>query len=83
MKCIVNGKILLPDGELAGRTLIFDGGVITGIGDKPVPGAEVIDAKDGYVSPGLIDVHIHGFMGWDASNGRVSELQLMSRQMAR
>ena len=83
MKCIVNGKILLPDGELAGRTLIFDGGVITGIGDKPVPGAEVIDAKGGYVSPGLIDVHIHGFMGWDASNGRVSELQQMSRQMAR
>ena len=82
MKCIVNGRILLPDGEVTGRTLNFDNGVITGIGDKPAPGAEIIDAKGGYVSPGLIDVHIHGFMGWDASNGRIGELRQMSRQMA-
>ena len=83
MKCIVNGKILLPDGEVTGRTLSFDKGVITGIGDRPAPDAEIIDAKGGYVSPGLIDVHIHGFMGWDASNGRIDELRQMSRRMAR
>ena len=83
MKCIVNGKILLPDGEVTGRTLSFDNGVIAEIGDQPAPGAEIIDAKGGYVSPGLIDVHIHGFMGWDASHGRIGELRQMSRQMAR
>ena len=83
MKCIVNGKVLLPDGEITGRTLSFDKGVITGIGDRPAPDAEIIDAKGGYVSPGLIDVHIHGFMGWDASNGRIDELRQMSRRMAR
>lgn len=83
MKCIVNGRILLPAGEAAGKALAFENGAIAGIIDEPPTGAEVIDAKGGYVSPGLIDVHIHGFMGWDASNGRVSELRRMSRQMAK
>ena len=83
MKCIVNGTILLPEGEVQGKALTFDDGIILGIVDAPSAGAEVIDAAGGYVSPGLVDVHIHGFMGWDASNGRVDELQSMSRQMAR
>ena len=83
MKCIVNGTLLLPNGEVAGRALAFEGGRIAGILDAPVPGAQIIDAKGGYVSPGLVDVHIHGFMGMDASNGDLGELRAMSRKLAR
>lgn len=83
MKCIVNGTILLPDGEAAGRALAFDGNGIVGIVDAPPAGAEVIDAEGGYVSPGLVDVHCHGFMGRDASNGDYGELRRMSAQAAR
>ena len=83
MKCIVNGTLLLPNGEVKGRALAFEGGRIAGILDAPVPGAQIIDAKGGYVSPGLVDVHIHGFMGMDASNGDLGELRAMSRKLAR
>ena len=82
MKCIVNGTLLLPNGEITDKALAFEGGRIAGIFDAPVPGAELIDAGGGYVSPGLIDVHIHGFMGMDASNGDLGELQAMSRKLA-
>ena len=81
MKCIANGKIILRDGLLEGRAILFDE-VIRGFGDVPPQGAEIIDAGGGYVSPGLIDVHCHGFMGWDASHGDLDELRRMSRRAA-
>ena len=83
MRYIINGTILLPEGEVKGRALALEGGRIAGIVDAPPEGAEIIDAKGGYVSPGLVDVHCHGFMGWDASNGSLDELRRMSRQAAR
>ncbi len=83
MTYITNGMILLPDGPVAGRALAFEGGRIVGVVDAPPAGAEVIDAGGGIVAPGLVDVHIHGFMGWDASNGSLDELRAMSRRLAR
>jgi len=82
MKCIINGKIIMKDGLLEGKALLFDE-IIRGFVDAPPEGAEVIDAESGYVSPGLIDVHCHGFMGWDASHGSLDELRLMSRRTAK
>ena len=82
MKCIVNGTILMPDGEMRGRALAFDEKIL-GLYDAPPSGSEVIDAGGGCVSPGLVDVHIHGFMGWDASDGRECDLMHMSRRLAR
>lgn len=82
MKCVINGVILRPEGEVMGWALAFEDGRIVGLVDSPPKGVELIDARGGYVSPGLVDVHCHGFMGWDASNGSVEELRSMSRQMA-
>ena len=83
MKYIINGTLLLPGGEAAGKALAFENGIIRAIVDEAPAGAEAIDAGGGYVSPGLVDVHCHGFMGWDASNGDEGELRAMSRQAAR
>ena len=83
MKYIVNGRVLLPGGEVTGRALAFEDGRIAGLVNAPPAGADVIDAQGGYVSPGLVDVHCHGFMGWDASNGSLDELRAMSRRMLR
>ena len=77
MKCILNGRILMPDGILDGKALVFDQ-TIRDIADAAPEGAEVIDAGGGYVSPGLIDVHCHGLMGGDASHGSLQELRQMS-----
>lgn len=83
MKAIVNGTILTPTGEVEGKALAFEHGAIVGILDAAPARAEVIDAAGGYVSPGLVDVHCHGFMGWDASHGSADEIRWMSRQMAK
>ena len=83
MRYIVNGTILLPGGEVSGKALAFDAGKIVGIEERVPADVRTIDAAGGYVAPGLVDVHCHGFMGWDASNGSAEELLAMSRQMAR
>ena len=82
MKCIVNGKIVLPDGVAQGRALVFDEQIL-GLAASPPEGAELIDAGGGLVCPGLIDVHCHGFMGMDASHGDPDALRRMSRIAAR
>ena len=81
MRCIVNGRIIQKDGLTEGKVLLFDD-KIRGIADSVPAGAEVIDAAGSYVSPGLIDVHCHGFMGWDASHGDLEELRRMSLRAA-
>ncbi len=82
MKCAVNGTILLEHGPVEGRCLIFDER-IAAVSDAVPTGAEVIDARGGIISPGLVDVHCHGFMGWDASNGSLDQIRQMSRQAAK
>lgn len=79
MKYIVNGKIILPDGILENSVLGYDEKII-GITDAAsVPaGAEVIDADGGYVSPGLVDIHIHGYLGEDTSDGKADGIKKMA-----
>ena len=78
MKAIVNGRILLPDGETDGKVLLFDDTVI-GLADTIPAGCDVTDAQGLYVSPGFVDVHIHGYLGEDASDGSMDGLRRMSR----
>ena len=59
MKAIVNGRILLPDREETGKALLFDEKIIGLTDPTEVPCDEIINAGGAYVSPGLIDTHIH------------------------
>ena len=69
MKAIVNGIILAQDGEVRGKALVFDKKLRGIVDPDTLSSAEVIDAGGRYVSPGLVDVHIHGYWGEDASDG--------------
>lgn len=68
--CIQNGDVLLPDRCVASGTVVFADGHIrhAGAARKTPRGATEINARGGYVTPGLIDVHIHGagLVGWEA-----------------
>ena len=77
MNAIVNGKIVLPDTVVSGRALLYDRRVVS-LADEAPAGCEAIDARGGYVIPGLIDMHIHGYMGEDSSDGRPEGLRAMA-----
>lgn len=80
MKAIVNGKIILKDRIVENSVLLYSN-VIEGIvSPNDLPDAvEIIDAKGGYVSPGLIDIHIHGYLGKDVCDGEEESIRTISR----
>lgn len=65
---ITNCNIIFLDRIEKGSVLI-ENGKIKEINPKSVNDNEVIDAKGMYLSPGFIDVHIHGASGYDTMDG--------------
>jgi N-acetylglucosamine-6-phosphate deacetylase len=63
---IINGKVITPHGLVQGGDLYLRDGKIVGSGS---PGDRVVDAAGCYVSPGFIDIHVHGGGGHDFMDG--------------
>lgn len=82
MKCIVNGKILLENQILENKILVFDEKIVD-ITDEVLDGCEVIDVKGKYVSPGLVDIHIHGNVGKDVMDGNEEAIDEISKSIVR
>ncbi len=80
MKAIINGRILLPNGEVRGKALLFNDRIQGIVDEKQAAreAAEVIDAGGLYVSPGLVDVHIHGYKGVDVSDDDTDGVRRMA-----
>ncbi|MBN1554075.1 MAG: N-acetylglucosamine-6-phosphate deacetylase [Phycisphaerae bacterium] len=66
MACTIlqNARVVLPDGLGENLSVKIEGGKIARVGPTAEPQADddtfVIDAKGMYLSPGFIDLHIHG-----------------------
>lgn len=78
---IKNGVLLLPEGEAINTVLAFDTHIRGLIQESQIGDGEVIDAGGKLVSPGLTDLHIHGFMGDDASDGNAEGLDRISKNL--
>ena len=76
---IGNAKLFL-DGAFQEGSLTFESGVITAVG--PAQGPCDLDAGGKYLVPGFLDVHTHGAMNEDFSDGRPEGLPIMSRHYA-
>lgn len=85
LKYITGGKIVLPDSVVCGKSLAYDSdsGKIVGIVDEIPNGAEVIDAKGNFVAPGLVDIHIHGYLNEDASDAKPEGIKKMAYGVAK
>ncbi|HTG55682.1 MAG TPA: N-acetylglucosamine-6-phosphate deacetylase [Niabella sp.] len=68
---IVNAKIITPQRIVNEGTVVIKNGLIESVGSKniAVEGAAEIDAAGLYLSPGFIDLHIHGGGGADFMDG--------------
>lgn len=78
MKAFINGKIVLKDCVLENKVLVFDKKIID-ICDEVPAECEVIDAKENYICPGLIDIHIHGSKGFDAMDEEEQAVEIISK----
>ena len=81
IKAIVNGRILLPESEVKGKALLYNERII-GITDEANAremADEIIDAQGLYVSPGLVDTHIHGYQDADATDGDIDGIRHMAK----
>ena len=83
MKAIINGRLVLPTRILTGKALLFDEKIRGIVNPEEIGDAEVIDAKGLYVMPGLIDMHIHGYMGFDSDDGNKEDILTMARELAK
>ena len=80
MKAIINGKIILKDKLLENYALIYSDVIEDIIPLESVPqDATIIDANGGFVSPGLIDLHIHGYLGKDVCDGEQESIKTISK----
>jgi len=85
MKALINGKILMENEILEDRALLFNTKIreickVEDINHYEV--TEIIDAKNLYISPGFIDIHIHGSGGFDTMDGDINALEKISKTIA-
>jgi N-acetylglucosamine-6-phosphate deacetylase len=68
---IYNGRIITGDKILSRGTLLVTGDSITAITEDDISfdDAIEIDARGNYISPGFIDIHVHGGGGYDFMDG--------------
>lgn len=90
IKAIVNGKLIMRDRIIHDSVIIFDTKIIDIINKDNFlqykkeykQEIHVIDAKGKYVSPGFIDIHIHGSGGYDTMDATPEALRVISTTIA-
>ncbi len=82
----LGGTAVLPDRLLEDAIVVCRGGRIESVSKRPrrLPKVdEWVDAKGGYLSPGFVDIHVHGAEGSDFMDGSVEAVQAAARCHAR
>ncbi len=83
MKAILGGRIVTPTAILDGMAVVFNEKISALIPESDVPkDAQILSANGKYVLPGLVDIHIHGYLGADASDGDYDGLKTMAKGIA-
>lgn len=79
MYTLKNGKLILENEILEGHALLYDEKIVGIVPESEIPeGTVEIDAEGGYIAPGLIDLHIHGYLGRDVCDGSVESMKIIS-----
>jgi N-acetylglucosamine-6-phosphate deacetylase len=79
------GQIVFPDRIGRGAIVVREGRIVEVLEEREtLPyGATVIDAGEGYVAPGFIDLHVHGGAGADFMDGTAEAFRTALRCHAR
>ncbi len=68
---IVNGTVITPARMIGNGGLVINDGKITDVFQGKFSGSadRIFDAGENYISPGFIDIHVHGGGGYDFMDG--------------
>lgn len=67
---IVNAKLITPYRIIPNGSVLVGNGKIVGVGERTIDAeADILDARGQYLSPGFIDIHVHGGGGHDFMDG--------------
>ena len=91
---LINGSVFLPDGKFSNADVVCTDRILevteqscNGAQAEPAQGKDaeddqILDVSGKYVIPGLVDIHSHGAVNADASDGDTDGLRKMSRYYA-
>ncbi len=82
---IYNGRIITPQGIINGGAILIENGLIKAISDSNFDAHDAIeiDAAGKYISPGFIDIHLHGGGGCDFMDNTVDAFLTIANTHAR
>ena len=80
MIAIKNGKVILENEVVLGKAVLFTDKIVGIVDEAEIPlDAEIVDAEGGYVSPGFIELHIHGYLSKDVCDASEESLRIISK----
>ncbi len=82
---VINGTVVLPDRLIENGMVRCEGTQIVSVGRQTrLPrGIELIDAHGGYISPGFVDIHVHGGAGADFMDGTAEAVRVACKSHLR
>ena len=79
MLALKHAKLLLKDKIEYNKVLLLSDKIEGMVEETEIPeGAEIIDCKGGYVTPGFIDLHIHGYLGKDVCDATAESIRTIA-----
>lgn len=82
MKFIKNVKIITPKAVLENMAVAYSDTILDIIDEKDIPvNADVIDGSGYYLSPGFIDIHVHGSKGYDTMDDNDNAVTEISKSL--
>ena len=81
LTALLNARVLTPDEELTGATVVVRDGRIeaVGVGLTPPVGARTFDLTGRTLAPGFIDIHVHGGGGFSLITEDPDEIRSYAR----
>ena len=81
---IINGTAILPDQLVNDAVILLENQRIVSVtsGGRIPRGSETVDAAGGFISPGFIDIHVHGGAGADFMDGTVDAVRTVCQAHA-
>ncbi len=83
---VIRGNLILPDRIIENGWLLIDNGVIKEVREagqgNDLPSADLQDYSGHWVSPGLVDIHLHGALGREVMDLEVAGLKEIAGHQA-